>query len=98
MPTSSSLLLERFAEIRAVAAAQAVVRVLDDYSREPSGKRFNGTRVVRRERWAQLAQLAQAQLEALPKGVAPAKRAAKPKVVACECGPGDAVPACPANP
>lgn len=86
MPTSPNLMAERFAEVRAVAAIQSVVRILDDLSREPSGKRFINSRASRKERWAQLAQEAAIRVNelsaAVPKAASARRAAPKPRVVA----------------
>lgn len=54
MSKTSSNTNERIDEIRAVAECQAILRSLDDLSREPNGKRFNKDRAERAEHWMRL--------------------------------------------
>ena len=71
-------MVERFNEMASLAAVTAVVQTLGDLVKEQSGKRYARSADTRRERWLQLASLAESQAG---RTVEPARKAArKPRV------------------
>lgn len=54
---------DRFNELTALAAVTSVIQLLGDLAKEPSTKRYNRTAAQRRERWLQLASLAEQQAQ-----------------------------------
>lgn len=54
---------DRFNELTALAAVTSVIQLLGDLAKEPSTKRYNRTATQRRERWLQLASLAEQQAQ-----------------------------------
>lgn len=88
---ANTTILERFNELTALAAVNAALNALSDLAKEPNSKRYNRSTALRRERWLQIASLAERQAQLVveptvrkPKRVkvVPAEPAVEPTVEA----------------
>lgn len=84
MPQNSKLMIDRFAEISAVAALEQLHRRLEDLAREPSTKRYQRDRENAAEAWAEVRELGAQRAAAAAKPIAPPKRNAKPRIETTE--------------